>query len=99
MDRAYSPVMVPKVIQGCESIKWINRATNSIKGKNIYVCTFSFFNEIVGMRLTIKNATVNIKMLQNVFDRKINSLAGKSNVMSMGVIAKAAAAGAGTPTK
>lgn len=78
--------------------KLANKATINIMGINIYVGTFIFLVEIVGIRLTIRNETTHIKMLQNILERK-TAYSGKSNEIIIGIIAKAAAAGAGTPTK
>ena len=90
---------MPKVIQGWLMMKLAKSATINIIGINIKVGTFIFFVEIVGMRLTIRKVTTNIKALQKALERKMYSNSGKSNVIIIGIIAKAAAAGAGTPTK
>lgn len=99
MLKAYSAVMTPSVIQGWLMIKLANKATTSIIGINIKVGTFIFLVETVGMRLTIRKATTSIRTLQKVFERRMYSSSGKSKVIIIGIIAKAAAAGAGTPTK
>ena len=90
---------MPSVSHGCVNIKLTNSTTISINGMNIDVLTFDFLNDTVGMRLTIKNVTRHIKSEQNVIERKKNSVFGKSNQIKTGIMASAAAAGAGTPTK
>ena len=97
--RDFFGAMTPSVIQGWLMIKLANKATTSIIGINIKVGTFIFLVETVGMRLTIRKATTSIRTLQKVFERRMYSSSGKSKVIIIGIIAKAAAAGAGTPTK
>lgn len=90
---------MPSVSHGCVNMKLMKSTTMSINGTNIDVLTFDFLNDTVGIRLTIKKVTKHISKEQKVMERKKNSVLGKSNHINIGIIANAAAAGAGTPTK
>jgi hypothetical protein len=68
IDKAYTTVIIPNVNQGCVIINDANNATINIIGINIYVGTFIFLVEIVGIRLTIKKETIQSNIAQKVLD-------------------------------